>query len=76
MAQRLLEITDLPIELIAAQAGFGSSLALRQLFGEVLHTSPSAYRREFRGQPSGGLGPQAEREEAGTGNRVVAHSRG
>ncbi len=49
MAQRLLEMTDLPIELIAVRAGFGSALSLRQLFGEVLHTSPSAYRREFRG---------------------------
>ncbi|HLO64994.1 MAG TPA: helix-turn-helix domain-containing protein, partial [Azonexus sp.] len=56
MAQRLLETTDLPIELIAVRAGFGSALSLRQLFGDVLHTSPSAYRREFRG------GPEAERQ--------------
>jgi len=49
-AQRLLETTDQPIELIAAQAGFGSSVSLRQQFREVLRISPSSYRREFRGQ--------------------------
>jgi transcriptional regulator GlxA family with amidase domain len=51
-AQRLLETTDLPIEQVAAQAGFGSALSLRLHFGESLHTSPSAYRREFRGPAS------------------------
>jgi transcriptional regulator GlxA family with amidase domain len=48
-AQRLLETTDFPIENIAFTAGFGSALSLRQHFVESLHTSPSAYRREFRG---------------------------
>jgi transcriptional regulator GlxA family with amidase domain len=48
-AQRLLETTDLPIEQVAAQAGFGSALSLRLHFGQSLQTSPSAYRREFRG---------------------------
>jgi len=50
MAQRLLETTDQPIELIAARAGFGSSVSLRQQFRDVLRISPSVYRREFRGQ--------------------------
>lgn len=49
LAQRLLETTDLPIENIAAAAGFGSALSLRQHFAASLQTSPSAYRREFRG---------------------------
>lgn len=49
LAQRLLETTDLPIEHIAAAAGFGSALSLRQHFAASLRTSPSAYRREFRG---------------------------
>lgn len=48
-AQQLLETTDLPIESIACTAGFGSALSLRQHFAESLRTSPSAYRREFRG---------------------------
>ncbi len=50
MAQRLLETTDLPVELIAARAGFASPVSLRQQFREVFRISPSAYRREFRGQ--------------------------
>lgn len=56
LAQRLLETTDQGIELIAAQAGFGSSVSLRQQFRETFRVSPSAYRREFRGlstQPGG-----------------------
>jgi transcriptional regulator GlxA family with amidase domain len=48
-AQRLLETTDLPVEQVAGQAGFGSALSLRQHFADSLRTSPSAYRREFRG---------------------------
>ena len=48
-AQRLLETTDQPIEVVAATVGFGSALSLRQHFTERLHTTPSAYRREFRG---------------------------
>ncbi len=50
LAQRLLETTDQPIELVATRAGFGSSVSLRQQFREVLRISPSSYRREFRGQ--------------------------
>jgi transcriptional regulator GlxA family with amidase domain len=47
-AQRLLEGTDLPIEQVAAQAGFGTAAALRQHFARAVATSPSAYRRTFR----------------------------
>jgi transcriptional regulator GlxA family with amidase domain len=49
LAQRLLETTDLSMDQIASTAGFGSALSLRQHFAEGLGTSPSAYRREFRG---------------------------
>jgi transcriptional regulator GlxA family with amidase domain len=48
-AQRLLEGTDLPIEQVAAQAGFGTAGALREHFARAVATSPSAYRRTFRG---------------------------
>ena len=48
-AQRLLETTDQPLEAIAAQTGFGSAVSLRQRFAAALKTSPSSYRREFRG---------------------------
>lgn len=49
LAQRLLETTDLPIERVAASAGYGTPLSLRQHFAARLRTSPSAYRRSFRG---------------------------
>lgn len=46
-AQALLETTDLPIECIAGEAGFGTALSLRQQFSAQLGTSPSDYRRMF-----------------------------
>ena len=48
LAQRLLETTDLPIDAVARQAGFGSTPSLRQHFGRVVGTSPHAYRSRFR----------------------------
>lgn len=51
-AQQLLETTDLSIELITAEAGFGTPLALRQQFAAQLGTSPSGYRRTFNSQTS------------------------
>lgn len=50
LAQRLLETTGQPIERIAERAGFGTSLSLRQHFAATLATTPSVYRREFRGR--------------------------
>lgn len=46
-AQELLETTDLSIECVAGEAGFGTPLSLRQQFGIHLGTSPSEYRRTF-----------------------------
>jgi transcriptional regulator GlxA family with amidase domain len=48
LAQQLLETTDLPVELVAQQAGFGSTPSLRQHFGRIVGTSPQAYRRRFQ----------------------------
>jgi transcriptional regulator GlxA family with amidase domain len=47
LARRLLETSDLPVERVAEQAGFGSPAALRLHFQRQLHTSPQAYRRVF-----------------------------
>jgi transcriptional regulator GlxA family with amidase domain len=46
-AQRLLETTDLPIERVAAEAGFGSAAVMREHFGTVVGTNPVSYRRAF-----------------------------
>jgi AraC family transcriptional activator FtrA len=47
-AQRLLETTDLPIDAVAANSGFGSPGAMRKYFQRTVHTSPHAYRRAFK----------------------------
>jgi AraC family transcriptional activator FtrA len=49
MAQRLLETTDLSVEVVAARSGFGSAANFRQQFGRVVRTTPNGYRRTFRG---------------------------
>jgi transcriptional regulator GlxA family with amidase domain len=48
LAQRLLETSDLPLEIIADRAGFGSPVTMRHHFAQRLQTSPQQYRRTFR----------------------------
>jgi transcriptional regulator GlxA family with amidase domain len=47
-AQLLLETTDLSVERLAAEVGFGSPAVLREHFGGLVGTSPQAYRRAFQ----------------------------
>lgn len=47
-ARQLLEETDLPVDRVAADAGFGTAAALRQHLRTKLDTSPSAYRSTFQ----------------------------
>jgi transcriptional regulator GlxA family with amidase domain len=46
-ARTLLETTDLPVERIATQAGFGSATLLRQHMHAALRVTPQHYRRTF-----------------------------
>lgn len=58
-AQSLLEDTQLSIDEVAREAGFGQAVLLRHHFHRALGTSPAAYRRTFRGSGIGsgsGLG--------------------
>ncbi|WP_150238773.1 GlxA family transcriptional regulator [Nocardiopsis quinghaiensis] len=48
-ARQLLEESDLPVDRIAHEAGFGTAASLRQHMHAELGVSPSAYRRTFRG---------------------------
>ena len=48
-ARRLLETTALPVERIAAEAGFGTAASLRQHLHAAIGVSPGAYRRMYRG---------------------------
>ncbi|MEV5963275.1 helix-turn-helix domain-containing protein [Kribbella sp. NPDC051952] len=45
----LLEETDLPVETIATHVGLSSATNLRRRFHTALQTTPSAYRRAYRG---------------------------
>ncbi|MET4143330.1 transcriptional regulator GlxA family with amidase domain [Arthrobacter sp. UYCo732] len=49
-AQELLESTDLNIDEVARESGFGHPVLLRHHFAKVLDTSPQSSRRAFRGQ--------------------------
>src|SRR3954470_22806301 len=51
-AERMLERTGLPVEEIATRCGFGTAASLREHFGRVNATTPSGYRRAFRGTVS------------------------
>ncbi|WP_309076484.1 helix-turn-helix domain-containing protein [Paenarthrobacter sp.] len=46
-ARRLLETTDLSIDQISADCGFGSAVTLRQNFAAAFSTTPTEYRRHF-----------------------------
>jgi len=48
-ARQLLEETDLPVDRIAEDAGFGTAASLRQHLQAALGVSPRAYRATFRG---------------------------
>ncbi|MEV0439214.1 helix-turn-helix domain-containing protein [Streptomyces spectabilis] len=51
VARHLLESSDLPIDLVAHRAGFGTANSLRQHMRSVLGVSPAAYRRTFTAVP-------------------------
>ena len=48
LAQRLLERTDEPIEVVARRAGYDAAVTMRAQFASRLHTSPRGYRQTFR----------------------------
>ena len=48
LAQRLLETTDLPIDVVAERSGFCTAGNLRKHFGRLVLTSPQAYRHAFQ----------------------------
>ncbi len=63
LARRLLETTDLPVERVAADSGFGTAASLRQHLRAAIGVAPGVYRRMYRGPggrgaavPPAGLG--------------------
>ncbi len=51
-ARHLLETTDLPVDRVAADAGFGTSASLRQHLAAAVGLPPLAYRRTYRAEPA------------------------
>jgi transcriptional regulator GlxA family with amidase domain len=47
-ARRLLETTDLSIDVVADRTGFGSAPTMRLHFARIVGTSPQSYRQTFR----------------------------
>ncbi|WAP57698.1 GlxA family transcriptional regulator [Streptomyces sp. S465] len=52
-ARHLLEDTDLSVDQVVREAGFGSPASLRQHFQAAVGVSPTAYRRTFRASAPG-----------------------
>jgi AraC family transcriptional regulator, transcriptional activator FtrA len=50
LAQRLLELTDLPVDRVAEDCGLGTATNLRSHFRQAIGTTPTAYRRTFRSE--------------------------
>lgn len=51
-ARRLLEATDLSVDRVAARCGLGTAANLRLHLARDVATTPTAYRRTYRGVPS------------------------
>ncbi|MEW2634201.1 helix-turn-helix domain-containing protein, partial [Streptomyces sp. NPDC048389] len=49
-ARRLLETTDLPVDRVADESGFGTAASLRQHMAATVGVSPMTYRQTFRAQ--------------------------
>ncbi|MEV7543451.1 helix-turn-helix domain-containing protein [Streptomyces sp. NPDC089915] len=56
-ARRLLERTELSMEEVAREAGFGTAQSLRKHVQAALGVSPTAYRRTFRAERTGSDAP-------------------
>jgi transcriptional regulator GlxA family with amidase domain len=50
-ARRLLEATDLPVEVIAARCGLGGAANLRLHLARDAGATPTAYRAAYQGRP-------------------------
>jgi transcriptional regulator GlxA family with amidase domain len=55
LARRLLESTDIPVERVAVEAGFGTTAAMRQHLHAAIGVAPLAYRRTYRGTSPGAV---------------------
>ncbi|MGA5100868.1 GlxA family transcriptional regulator [Streptomyces lavendulocolor] len=60
-ARHLLESTDLPVDRVASDAGFGTAQSMRQHLQAALGVPPTVYRRTFRAARANGAAVTAPR---------------
>ncbi|MEU6482605.1 helix-turn-helix domain-containing protein [Streptomyces sp. NPDC046887] len=58
-ARQLLESTDLPVDQVARDVGFGTAQSMRAHLLAVLGVPPTVYRRTFRARAPRDVGPEA-----------------
>ncbi|MFD6026864.1 GlxA family transcriptional regulator [Streptomyces griseoluteus] len=56
LARQLLESTDLSVDQVARDSGFGTAQSMRQHLQQALGVTPTAYRRTFRAGAAAGAG--------------------
>jgi len=72
-ARHLLESSDLSIDQVARDSGFGTAQSMRQHLQAVLGVTPTTYRRTFRAGVGGGSG-NAEVGNTGVRNTEVGNT--
>jgi transcriptional regulator GlxA family with amidase domain len=75
LARRLLETTDLPVERVAADAGFGTATSMRLHLHAAIGLSPLAYRRTYRGDDVAAQGDQHRSGQVCRHDSVSTHTR-
>ncbi|MGW1131137.1 GlxA family transcriptional regulator [Streptomyces griseoluteus] len=56
LARQLLESTDLSVDQVARDSGFGTAQSMRQHLQQALGVTPTSYRRTFRAGAAAGAG--------------------
>jgi transcriptional regulator GlxA family with amidase domain len=68
-ARHLLESTDLSVDRVARDAGFGTAQSMRQHLQTALGVTPTAYRRTFRAGGDGNSGTNGSNGSSRAGSR-------
>lgn len=76
-ARQLLESTDLSVDQVARDAGFGTAQSMRQHLQAALGVTPTAYRRTFRaagGRQDGPMGRPSRDERRTVHTPITVHT--
>ncbi|GAA2950492.1 GlxA family transcriptional regulator [Streptomyces enissocaesilis] len=72
-ARQLLESSDLSVDRIARDSGFGTATSLRQHLQAALGVPPTVYRRTFRATAESSATASPAAESPGTGGSATGH---